>query len=134
MKITAATLLALFLIGCSKKITTAQVVESRLIPFTTANGVQAQMVLIDWKNTGTTPIRVAYADIIAYDGNGVQLSSSARDYTIYTVADSRSGISPTRTYTEPDGEGFVLIPPDGPSSQATRVEAKITRVKEKSGF
>ena len=134
MKTIIIAAITLSLSSCSKKITTAEVVESRLIPFVTANGAQAQMVLINWKNTGTTPIRVVHANIIAYDSNGVTLSSSANDYTIYAVSDERPGISSNRTYIEPDGEGFVLLPLDGSSSNASRVEAQITRVVETSGF
>lgn len=108
----------------------AVVVNSRLVPFTTAQGQQAQMVLVDWRNTGSTPIRVVHADIVPYDSSGNKLDSGAPDYTIYAVSSSSSGIAPGSTYSEPDGEGFVVVS----SSPAARVEVQITRVAESASF
>ena len=67
------------------------------------------MVLVDWKNTGSTPIRVVKADIVAYDASGAELASGTKDYTIYAASNSQSGIVAGETYAEPSGEGFVLV-------------------------
>jgi len=108
----------------------AEIVRGRLEPFVTAQGESAQIVMVDWQNTGSTTIRAVFADINAYDAEGNKLDSSAPDYCIYACADSSPGISPGETYTIPDGQGFVLAnSPEIPGfSQASRVEVTITRV------
>lgn len=109
----------------------AKVVRVRLVPFTTAQGGRAQMVLVNWTNTGTTTIRAVDADIIPYDALGNKLASGASDYAIYAVSDSSPGISPGETYIEPDGKGFTLVPG---FANAARVEVNITEVVETGAY
>lgn len=104
----------------------AEVVRARVVPFTTAMGEAAQMVLIDWKNTGGTPIRTVYADIIPIGADGTVLESGASDYTIFAAEEESEAVQPGRVYREPNGEGFVLFPAYG---LAVRARARITRVK-----
>lgn len=109
----------------------AEVSEVRLVSWTLpANGREAQMVLTSWRNTGERPIREVRADITAYDGSGTRLDSSARDYTIYAVCNSASGITPGEEYRAPEGEGFVLIPIPSLVPLADSVAVRITSVKE----
>jgi hypothetical protein len=89
------------------------------------------MVLVDWRNTGTTTIRAVDADITSYDARGNKLDSGARDYAIYAVSDSSRGIAPGKRYTEPDGKGFILAPGVG---KAARVDVKITEVVESETY
>jgi hypothetical protein len=112
----------------------AAVRRVRLTPWVTPNGVQAQMVLIDWANMGSSPIRAAYAEITAYDANGRVLDSSVEDYCIYAVDGRSRGILPGETYLEPEGNGFVLISTDMTAAPPVRVEARITRAKPTSSL
>jgi hypothetical protein len=109
----------------------AEVLRARVVPFTTAEGTQAEMVLVDWKNTGTTTIRAVDADIIPYDAHGNKLESGANNYTIFAVSDSSPGVASGEKYTEPNGEGFTLAPGFG---KANRVEVIITEVVETGAY
>ncbi len=114
----------------------AKVVRVRLVPYTTPDGHRTQMLLVDWRNTGTTTIRAVDADITAYDGIGNMLQlfgdSGTINYTIYAVADSSAGIAPGELYVEPLGQGFVL--PSVGALEAVRVEVKITEVVESGAY
>lgn len=112
--------------GQSPLAPSAEVVSTRLVSFTTASGAAAQMVLINWRNTGKAPIRTVYADIVPLDDDGNVLESGAPDYTIFATEDAKDAVPPGVVYDEPDGEGFVLLPSYG---RAERVRARITRVK-----
>lgn len=109
-----------------------EIVRVRAVPYVTAQGAQAQMVLVDWKNTGSTTIREVFADITAYDAGGNKLDSGAQDYCIYAVFSSDPGISPGETYTEPEDEGYVLVnaPDITGFSAAAKVEVRITRASD----
>lgn len=108
----------------------AEITQTRLVPFVTAQGKSLQMVLIDWKNTGGEPIKEVYADISAYDERGNLLSSSAKDYCIFAVESDSKAIKTGETYTEPDGEGFVLIPLPPENAKVKRVTATLTRLSK----
>lgn len=103
----------------------AEIVRTRIVPFTMANGRTAQMVLADWKNVGTAPVRVVHADIIAYDDTGRALESGAKGTTIFHADDSEP-VGPGRTYREPGGMGWLLLPIHG---KAARAEVTITAVE-----
>jgi len=103
-------------------------VNTRVEPFRTAQGLDTKMVYVDWKNTGNRPVRAVYANIKAFDRQGRELYS-ASDYTIYAVFDNKPGIAPTETYSEPNGEGHIL--PTRLPMPAIRVTVEITRAKEK---
>jgi len=109
----------------------AVVVRARLVPFSRAQSVGTQMVLVDWRNTGTTTIRAVDADIITFDARGRRLESGAKNKPIYAVSDSSPGIAPGETYTEPNGEGFILAPD---FTRAARVRVKITEVVESGAY
>jgi len=109
----------------------ATLVRARLVPFRTAQGLAAQMVIVDWKNTGNTPIRAVHATMTPYDAAGRPLTNGAKDYTIYaTFTNESPGIAPGETYVEPEDEGFVLTPGAG-NREAVRVDVTITRAMEK---
>lgn len=111
----------------------AKIVRVRLVPYTTPDGNRRQMVLVDWRNTGTTRIRAVDADITPYDANGNVLQFSARtDKPIYAVDDSDPGIAPGRTYVEPLGRGYIIGSSAEP--EAVRVEVKITEVVESGAY
>lgn len=82
------------------------------------------MLSVDWKNTGSAPVRVVHADIKAFDASG-NMVYSAPDYTIYVTSDQAPGIAPGTTYTEPNGEGHILISETG--APVVSAEAVITR-------
>ena len=91
------------------------------------------MVLVDWKNTGTTTIRAVDADIIPYDVRGNKLElSGATDKPIYAVDDSSPGIAPGEKYTEPMGQGYILGWVG--VAEAARVEVRITEVVESGAY
>jgi hypothetical protein len=106
----------------------AEIIKTRLVPFVTAQGKSAQMVLTDWKNTGMEPIKEVYADISAYDERGNLLSASVKDYCIFAVESDSKAIKPGETYTEPDGEGFILIPFPPENAKVKRVTVTVTRL------
>ncbi|MEX0642957.1 MAG: dienelactone hydrolase family protein [Pirellulales bacterium] len=112
----------------------AEVIRTRLVPFTTPGGVRTQMVLVDWKNTGTTIIRAADADIIPYDARGNRLDSGWKGKPIYAVDDSSPGIAPGETYVEPKGKGYILMPIDPGTPKAAKVVIKITEVVESGAY
>jgi hypothetical protein len=103
----------------------AAIVQTRLVPFTTAQGQAAKMVLIDWRNTGTAPVKEIHASLTAYDASGSRLQSSVSDYTVFYVEKEARAVQPGATYREPEGEGWILFPFYG---TATRVSVRLTRV------
>lgn len=105
----------------------ATVQNVRLIPWRTANGKAAQMVLTDWQNTGTLPIKSVYAEITAYDATGRVLDSGAPDYCIFAVEREAPAIQPGQSYHEPDDDGFILL--SGFYGEASRVTVRILRAK-----
>lgn len=109
----------------------AKVVRARVIPYITPNGTRTQMVLVDWRNTGTTTVRAIDADIVPYDASGNRLGSGASDYAIYAESDSSPGIVPGKKYTEPMGNGFILAPG---FAEAVRVEINIPEVVESGAY
>ncbi len=114
----------------------AKIVRVRLVPYTTPDEFRTQMLLVDWRNTGTTTIRAVDADITAYDATGNKLrlwnGNYTINYTVYAVGDSSPGIAPGRVYTEPLGEGFALPLIDSP--EAAKAEVKITEVVESGAY
>lgn len=111
----------------------AKVVRVRIVPYTTPSGARTQMVLVDWRNAGTTTIRAVDADITPYDANGNALQFSARtDKPIYAVSDSDPGIAPGKTYVEPLGRGYIIGGVG--EAEAVRVEVKITEVVESGAY
>lgn len=107
-----------------------EIVNVRVEPYRTANGFDTVMIYVDWKNTGSRPVRVVDAKINAFDaaGNAVEVMP-VRDYTIYAVFNDRPGITPGETYIEPQGEGFVAPKPTG--GMPTRATARITKVSDR---
>lgn len=112
--------------GCNKGTTSAEVVSARIVPSTNAQGRPIYMVLVDWKNTGNTPIRSVHADISILDPQGKKLDVSAKDYTIYVVSSDNPGIAPGETYTEPNDKGYALE--SGMGGTAASADINITRV------
>ena len=101
-------LIGLLLTGCGGGEPKAEIVQARVVPFTTADRHAVHMVLIDWKKTGTPPVRIVHASITIYDANG-NVFDRAPDYTIYSVSNSDPGIAPGETYREPTAEGYMVL-------------------------
>ena len=115
--------------------TTATVQNSRLTSFVSpANGKKMQMVMVTWKNTGSTPIRVVDAEIVHRDSSNAVLGT--HNYTIFSASDTSPGVAPGETYSTPAGEGFLLPGfrglPNYKESKTVRV--RITAVLEHSGI
>jgi hypothetical protein len=86
------------------------------------------MLLVDWKNTGSTIVRGVIASIDIFDSAGNRLACSSSRQWVY--ADSK-GISPGGNYREPAGEGFNIIPSPTESSQPARWKVTILEALEK---
>lgn len=76
------------------------------------------MLLIDWENAGSVPIKEIWAAVSAYDDSGNLLkSSSCSRYCIFAVDDEHA-VQPGEIYRRPDGTGFVVLPSEGKASRA----------------
>ena len=108
-----------------------EVVRTRIIPYMLpANGQQAQKVLIDWKNTSDMAAGAAFADIVAYDADGDELLSGAKDYCIFSYdGNEETKVKPGEVHVEPDEEGFILL--SNAFGIADRVEIRLTRLLER---
>ena len=107
-----------------------EVVDTRLEPVRTAEGLDTKMVYIDWKNTGNRPVRAVYAKVYGFDEQGNEVDvMPVPSYSIYAVFNGDPGIAPGETYHEPKGEG-LFVPPKLPK-MPTRVSVTITKVEEK---
>ncbi len=102
-----------------------ELVRARIVPFTTANGQAAQMVLFEWRNTGPGPVTAVTARITPYDSNGRALDSGTPETMIFAAEDSEP-VAPGRVFREPAGTGWILLPFYG---RAARVEVSITGVQ-----
>jgi len=133
--------------GCAPRETSVTIVSVRLVPFIIPQGAlparRTQMVLVDWTNTGNTPVRAVEADITLRGASGNALRDPFRGNTttnmcIYAIGDDNPGVSPGTTYQEPEGEGFVIIPGlpgmQDDTLRATSATVTITKVSEKSGM
>jgi hypothetical protein len=89
------------------------------------------MVMVDWRNTGTTRIRAVDANIFAYAADGTISEWSRYDHPIYAVSDTEPGIGPGKTYKEPTGRGYILAPG---FDAAARVEVTIMEVVESGAY
>lgn len=112
----------------------AEILRVRLIPWTNPDGRALQMVLVDWKNTGSTPIRIVKADITPYDASGTPIGNGAAGYPIFAAPDATPGIAPGAPYEEADDDGFVLVNAPGLWPRASTVDVRITEVREESGM
>lgn len=109
----------------------ATLVGSRLVATTTGSGQPAKMVMVDWRNTGSVPIRSVFADIVAYDANGARLQSGAPDYCVFVVDNASPGVQPGQVHYA-TGPGFLLMPVWG---DPVRCSVRITRATERTdGF
>lgn len=108
----------------------AKVSRIRLVPFTSESMTNAQMVLVDWENTGTVPIYEVYARIDLYDSaNQLMEFSSSKSQCIFAAAREDQKIEPGKEYKQKDGEGFVVIEMPGSSARAKRVSVEIVRLE-----
>lgn len=111
----------------------ATLLSARLAPIKTADGKPTVEVLAEWKNTGDAPIRVVKADITAYDAEGTPVGGTpANNYTIAALS-ARQAVAPGKTYKDPSGEGFMIVPMPG-EKKATRVKVEITDVAAKTAL
>jgi hypothetical protein len=120
----ALLLVAFVLAGCGGGTTSAEVVSVRIEPFTNPSGKQFQMVYVDWKNTGSTPVKVVRASVTIYDAQNNVVDSFTNTGIYY----NNTGIAPGENYIEPAGEGYIVLALT-PQQVATRAEASITSVE-----
>jgi len=117
-----------------KSLGSVEIAAVRLEEWTNPEGRKFQMVLVDWKNTGDTPVRVVKADITPHYRRGeVVVDTGASDYVIYAVPDSQPGILPGETYREALDDGFLLVVAPGHRPPA-KVEVRVTEVREDSAL
>lgn len=103
----------------------AEVVRTRLVPYITAQGKKLQMLLVDWKNTGPSPIGQVQATLTFFDADGRQIDE-VRNWTLFVTHDEKKMIKPGRTYEDLNGDGFVITTPD--DSKAATAKAVLTKV------
>jgi hypothetical protein len=103
----------------------AEVVRVRLVPYTNPQGRILQMLLIDWKNTGTLPIGLVNATVTFFDADGQQLDE-IRNWSVYATHDQKKAIKPGQAYEALPGDGFVFMTPDG--AKAATANAVLTKV------
>lgn len=103
-----------------------RVVRTRIAPFTTAMGVDAQKLFVDWKNVGSVPVKQVWARISAYDHSDVLLQGvGCTRYCIFAT-DEEKAIVPGKTFVPPDHSGFVLLSWDG---KVSRVDVDVLEVR-----
>jgi hypothetical protein len=103
----------------------AEVVRVRLVPFTNPQGKVLQMMLIDWKNTGTLPIGQVNATVTFFDADGQQLDE-IRNWSVFATYDPKKTIKSGQAYEALNIDGFVFITPDG--TKAATAKAVLTKV------
>lgn len=100
-----------------------KILSAKPVPYKLPNtGDDAQMVMIDWQNTGRKPIYFVRADIIAKDSAGNRLDSSEDNYVLYNRS---TPITPDQIAHKRTGEGLVLRPAFG---NAEQIEVRVTKV------
>jgi len=105
----------------------AEIVKTRIAPFDTGDGVRQQMILVDWKNTGTLPIGTVNATMTFFDKHGREIEE-VKDYTIFLTESQDKTIKPGETYVEADGDGFVIIALPPLYRKAARADMVLTKV------
>jgi hypothetical protein len=89
-------------------------------------GIDDVMVYVDWKNTGTRPVRSVRATITALDAKGKEVYST--EAVIYETSKDLPGVAPGTTYTEPKGKGQLV--PKEPGKVPAKATVTITMVQE----
>jgi hypothetical protein len=97
-------------------------IRARLVDFQTPNGIRTKMVLVDWKNDGSRPVRAVDANITLLDARRRELEGGRRNQPIFAVADSSPGIAPGEIYREPNDRGFILDQFTAKEASGVRVE------------
>lgn len=103
----------------------AEVVRTRLVPYVTAQGKKLQMLLIDWKNTGPSPIGQVKATLTFFDADGRQIDE-VKNWSLFVTYDEKKMIKPGRIYEESNDGGFVVTTPD--DSKAATATAVLTNI------
>ena len=103
----------------------AEIVRTRLIPYTTAQGKELQKLLIDWKNTGTLPIGQVTATLTFFDAGGRQIDE-VKNWSLFVTHDLKKTIKPGGIVEELNGDGFVVTTTD--DSKAATAKAVLTKI------
>lgn len=99
----------------------AEIINTRLVNWTNPEGRRMQMLLIDWRNTGSEPIGQVKATMTFFDASGRQIEE-VKSYNIFVTYDPKNTIKPGQSYKEPNGQGFVVL------SGAASAKAVLTKV------
>jgi hypothetical protein len=104
-------------------ITQAKIMRVRIVPFTNPQGRRFQMVMIDWRNTGTLPIAALFVRVDLYDVKGQFMSlESAASMCVFAAETESQKVQPSKTYQEPAGDGFVVVSATGNIARRANVE------------
>jgi hypothetical protein len=105
--------------------------NSKVVNFTNPDGKKMQNVIVRWKNTGNSAIRVIDAYITHWARSREMLGKY--NYTIFAVSDDAPGVNPSETGTT---DGFILPGFQGMPGykRSTRADVQITNVQQHSGF
>ena len=110
----------------------AEVIGVRLSRISLGSGPAPSLVLTDWKNTGSVPVRLIIGDVNAYNAAG-ELVFQIIGATIYKVSDDKPGVAPGQTYQSGQREGVMANEgAEGAPGPITTAQVKITRVAVKS--
>lgn len=106
----------------------ATITRVRVEPFTTAQGKPAQMVYVDWRSIGTSPVAALWVDIDIKDAGGRTVEAVPKQ----CVYAQTPGIMPNAQYNEPSGSGYVYLMGeiDGQAASATASIVKVESVAE----
>jgi hypothetical protein len=116
----------------NKPAISVKLIRAKLVDFQTPDGIRTKMVLVDWKNDGSRPVRAVDANITLLDARGRELEGGRKSQPIFAVADSSPGIAPGEIYREPADRGFIVD--QFTAKEARRVRVELVRAVENGAF
>lgn len=104
-----------------------EVTSARLVPYTSTQGKQGQMIMVDLENTGETLVTGVHARIDLYDAKNQLMPESLTARRIFAAAGSVLPLGPGDFYRTPTGEGIPVLTLNG--KQAQRVVVEVVRLE-----